>query len=200
MKLIKLLVLPIFIISLISCDSVDDTFTEEVLEPDEKITEEYALQQNYNFTTPVYNISVAIDDDVNLLVDEVLTKIEQEAIDFLDCQFFEGSDIGFEEFMIEEEKLVPPLTELRIFVVPFNFECEAIDKNICAGIHFGGSDIIIVAERGFGRCGDLPLLKHEMAHRYGLKGDHSNQDEFDVCSDPEDCGLLDFLDDFNIFG
>lgn len=185
----------LLILSYISCDSLDPSNS------DQRVTLEDALQENYTFTTPVYNIRVAIDMSVNLTVNEVLTKIDQEAMDFLDCQFFEGSDIGFNEFTLSNQEVVPPLSQLRILVVPNNFECDAVDKNVCAGIQFGGSnDLIIVAREGFGRCGDIPLLKHELAHRYGLLGDHSNQDEFSGCSDPENCGIVDFLDTFNIFG
>ena len=200
MKLFKPLLASILILSFISCESVEDKFTDDVIDPDDKITEEDALEENYGFKTPVYNISVAIDEDVNLSVDEVLTKIDEEAMDFLDCQFLGGPGIGFEDFTLPDQAVVSPLSDLRIFVVHINFECDAADKSICAGILFSDSDLIVVAEEGFGRCGDLPLLKHELAHRYGLGSDHGNQDEFSRCGDPEDCGLLDFLDDFNIFG
>ena len=200
MNLIKQLFILILIVFSASCDSVEDTFTDIVIDPDAKITEEDALEENYNLRTPVYNISVAIDEAVNLSADEILNKIDEDAMEFLDCQFFEGSDLGFDDFMIENGDVVPPLSELRIFVVRQNFECDAIDKDVCSGIHFRGSDLIVIAEMGFGRCGNLPVLKHEIAHRYGLEGDHSNQDVFEQCSDPENCGLLDFLDDFNIFG
>ena len=200
MNLIKTVFIIFFIVFFAGCDSVEDTFTDVVIDPEGKITEEDAIQENYNFKTAVYDISVAIDDNVDLSVDDVLTRIDEDAMEFLDCQFFEGSDIGFEEFTIDEGRVVPPLSELRILVVPRNFECEAVTTDLCSGIHFGGSDIIVIAEEGFGRCGNLPVLKHEIAHRYGLEADHSNQDEFAQCSDPENCGLLDFLDDLNIFG
>ena len=89
---------------------------------------------------------------------------------------------------------VPPLSNLRIYVVRKTFECNAVDKNICGGIYFFDSDTMVVAERSIGRCEDLPLVKHETAHRYGLNADHSNQDSFSFCSDPKDCGFNDFLD------
>ena len=200
MNLFKPLTLLIIALLITGCDTTEDIFVDDVVDPDGLITEEDALQQNYNLKTPIYKINVTIDEDVDLSSDEVLMKIDEEATDFFNCQFMEGSELGLDEFMIDQGDVVPPLSELRIFVVPFNFECDAVDKNICAGIFFGGSDIIIVAERGFNRCGDLPLLKHEIAHRYGLTPNHSNQDVFEFCSDPEDCGLLDFLDEFNIFG
>lgn len=200
MNIFKHLFLLIVLLTFASCDASEDLFVDEVVDPDSTITEDDALQQNFNLKTPEYNISVSIDDDVNLSEDEVLTKIDGEATEFLDCQFVDGPEIGDDEFTIEGGDVVPPLSELRVYVVPNNFECDAVDKNICAGIYFGGSDMIVVAVRGFNRCGDLPLLKHEIAHRYGLTPDHSNQDEFEFCSDPENCGVLDFLDEFNIFG
>ena len=200
MNIFKPVILVLFIILFSGCDTIEDTFTDEILGPDGLITEDEALQQNFNFRTPIYDIQVAIDSSVNLSVDDVLERIDREAMEFLDCQFFDGSDIGFDEFILQDMTVVFPLSELKVFVVPFNFECNAVDKSICAGIHYQGTDLIIVAEEGFGRCGDLPLLKHELAHRYGLTPNHSNQDEFSACSDPEDCGLEDFLDDLGIFG
>ena len=200
MNIFKPVIPVLFILLLAGCDSLEDTFTDEILDPDNLITKEDALQQNYIFRTPIYDIQVAIDSDVDLSVDDVLERIDIDAIDFLNCQFFDGAEIGFEEFVLQDMTVVPPLSELRVYVVPFNFQCDAVDKSICAGIHYKDCDLIIVAEEGFGRCGDLPLLKHEFAHRYGLAPNHSNQVEFSACSDPEDCGLEDFLDALGIFG
>lgn len=195
------LIISVFLfITLAGCDAVEDTFKDDVIDPDSLLTENDVLEQNFDLRTPVYDIAVAIDDDVDLPQDEILMLIDEEIADFFNCQFFEGAEIGLDDFVLQDQTVVTPLSDLRLFIVPFNFECNAQDKSICAGIFFGGSDSMAVAEEGFGRCGDLPLLKHEVAHRYGLLSNHSNQDEFSACSDPEDCGLLDFLDDLGIGG
>ena len=200
LKKISFLLLVLVIFSIAACDTLEDTFEDEILDPDGLLTLEEINQQNFSLRTPVYNIQVAIDDDVDLPQDEILMLIDAEVSDFLNCQFFEGEDLGFDDFMLSNNEIITPLSDLRLFIVPFNFECSAQGRNICAGIYFSSTDSMAVAEEGFGRCGDLPLLKHEVAHRYGMFGDHSNQDEFAVCSDPEDCGLIGFLDDFGIGG
>ena len=200
MRTFTLIITAFLFLALAGCDSVEDAFTDEVVEPDSLLSQDEILAQNFNLRTPVYGIAVAIDDDVDLSQDEILMLIDQEIADFFNCQFFEGEDLGLDDFVLEDQTVVTPLSDLRLYIVPFNFECNAQDKSICAGIYFRGSDSMAVAEEGFGRCGDLPLLQHEVAHRYGMLGDHSNQDEFAACSDPEDCGLLDFLDDLGIGG
>lgn len=200
MKNFTSLFLLLFILTISGCDSIEDAFEDDVIDPDGLLTIEEINQQNFNLRTPVYDIAVAIDDRVDLPQDELLMLIDQEVEDFFNCQFFEGEDIGFDDFLLSNNELITPMSDLRLYIVPFNFECETIDRSICAGIYNSGSDLMAVAEEGFGRCGDLPLLKHEVAHRYGMLGDHSNQGEFAACSDPENCGLLDFLDDFGIGG
>ncbi len=200
MKYTTLLLISIFVLTLAGCDTVENVFTDEVINPDDLLTQEEVLMQNFNLRTPVYDIAVSIDSLVGLPQEEILILIDQEIAGFFDCQFFEGTDLGLDDFILDNQMLVTPLSDLRLYVVPNNFECDVQDNSICAGIYFGGSDSMAVAEQGFGRCGDLPLLKHEVGHRYGMLSDHSNQDEFAACSDPEDCGLLDFLDDLGIGG
>lgn len=190
----------LLVLSIAGCDAVEDSFTDNVIDPDGLLTIEEVNQQNFNLRTPVYDIAVSIDDGVDLSQDEILMLIDQEIAEFLNCQFFEGEDLGFDDFVLDNNDIIAPLSDLRIFVVPFNFECDTQDRSICAGIYFRAEDSMAVAEEGFGRCGDLPLLKHELAHRYGMLGNHSNQDEFAACSDPEDCGLTGFLDDLGIGG
>ncbi len=200
MKNITFLFFFLFILSIAGCDSLEDTFDDEIVDPDGLLTLEEINQQNFNLRTPVYDIAVAIDGDVDLPQDEILMLIDQEIEDFLNCQFFEGEDLGFDDFMLSNNEIITPLSDLRLYIVPFNFECDTQDRSICAGIYFSSTDSMAVAEEGFGRCGDLPLLKHEVAHRYGMLSNHSNQDEFAACSDPEDCGLIGFLDDLGIGG
>jgi len=200
LKKTALLFLLLFVLSITGCDTLEDTLDNEIINPDGLLTLEEINEQNFDLRTPVYDIAVAIDDDVDLPQDEILMLIDQEIADFLNCQFFEGEDLGFDEYVLDNQEVVPPLSELRLYIVPFNFKCDAQDRSICAGIYFGSTDSMAVAEEGFGRCGDLPLLQHEVGHRYGMLGNHSNQDEFAACSDPEDCGLLDFLDDIGIGG
>lgn len=190
----------LIVLTITGCDAVEDTFTDDVINPDGLLTLDDINQQNFNLRTPVYDIAVSIDDGVDLPQDEVLMLIDREIAEFFNCQFFEGEDLGFDDFTLDNQDVISPLSDLRLYIVPFNFECDAQDRSICAGIYFRSEDSMAVAEEGFGRCGDLPLLQHEIAHRYGMLGDHSNQDEFAACSDPEDCGLAGFLDDLGIGG
>jgi len=194
------LLISFFVLTLAGCDTVENVFTDEVISPDGLLTQEDVLMQNFNLRTPAYDIAVSIDSRVGLPQEEILMLIDQEIADFFNCQFFEGADLGLDDFILDNQMLVTPLSDLRLFVVPNNFECDVQDNSICAGIYFSGSDSMAVAEQGFGRCGDLPLLKHEVGHRYGMLSNHSNQDEFAACSDPEDCGFLDFLGDLGIGG
>ena len=90
MKKYSLLFLVFFALILAGCDSLEDTFEDDVVDPDSLLTIEDINQQNYNLRTPVYNIQVAIDDDVDLPQDEILMLIDQEVADFLNCQFFVG--------------------------------------------------------------------------------------------------------------
>ena len=168
----------------------------DIIGVDDEITENDADSQNFTLSTANFNIKVSIDNRVDLSDETILELIDKEAADFLDCQFFEGQDVGLMDFEIDNGNMVPPLSELRIYVVPFNFECDAADKDTCAGIFFDTSDLIIISEESFGRCGNLPLLKHEIAHRYGLNFNHSNQNVFSACSDPEDCDTDEFFDVF----
>jgi len=161
---------------------------------DSKITEQDANAQNYDLKTPGYEMQVAIRDDVDGNPQDILDLLDERAADFLECQFMMGSEIGAHPLPIEGGEVVPPLSELRVFVVPFNFECDAVDKNVCAGIFFPDSDLIVISKESLGRCGELPLWKHELGHRYGMTLDHSNQSEFEPCIDPPDCVSNDFLD------
>jgi hypothetical protein len=184
MKALGYLVFCVLIVSGLGCDSGLESIIEGV---DSQITLEDALTQNYNLQTPLYGIKVAIREDVSLDADTIVNLLDEDAVDFLDCQFERGAAIGFEEFMLDDGTLVPPLSELRVFVVPRNFECDAVDRDVCSGIFYPSSDLIIIAERGIGSCGDLSFWKHELGHRYGMALDHSNQEEFEPCIDPPDC-------------
>lgn len=186
----------ILIIALLMMIYGCDEMGSDIVNIGNEVTEQEAASQNFDMTTNIFNIRVAVDSDVDLEDETILELIDSDTADFLNCQFFEGEEIGFMDFELEDGSLVTPLSELRIFIVPFNFECNAVDKNICAGIYFDNTDLIIISEESFGRCENLPLLKHEIAHRYGLEFNHSNQDVFAACSDPEDCDTGEFLDIF----
>ena len=188
--LVSLIVLPLFFLA---CN--EDILTSSGI-VDELITEEEALSQNFNLTTPGYEMQVAIRDDVDGNPEDILDTLDERAADFLECQFMMGPGIGSDDFKIPSGNTVFPLSMLMVFVVPFNFECDAVDKSICAGIYYFGSDLIIIAEEGLGRCGKLPLWKHELGHRYGMAADHNNQDEFEPCIDPPDCDIIDFPEIF----
>jgi hypothetical protein len=187
MRYTVLFSLLVFTIFLSTC--VEDLIPVTSGEVDGLITEEEANSQDYSLITPGYEIQVSIRDDVDANVDNILDKLDERAADFLECQFKTNPDIGAREFQIPNGDIVPPLSELRVFVVPINFQCEAVDKTVCAGIFFFDADLIVIAEEGLGRCGKLPLWKHEVGHRYGMAADHSNQSDFEPCIDPPDCDI-----------
>ncbi len=83
--------------------------------------------------------------------------------------------------------VVPPLSELRVYVVPNRFECEAVGRDVCGGIYFSDIDAIVVSEGGFEGCGEFSVWKHELAHRYGMEADHSNQSDFNACINTDRC-------------
>ncbi len=164
---------------------------------DTLITEEEALSQNFNRPTPLYGMQVAIRDDVDGDINNILNLLDERAADFLECQFMMGQGIGSDDFKIPSGNTVFPLSMLRVFVVPFTFECEALDRDVCTGIYYyPSSDLIIIAKESMNPCGILRAWKHELGHRYGMAADHSNQSEFEPCIDPPDCGddLIDLID------
>ncbi|MBI2485666.1 MAG: hypothetical protein HYW01_01645 [Deltaproteobacteria bacterium] len=192
MKYLGLLTLLAFAIFYSACNGSD--LIPALGEVDSKITEQDANAQNFDLVTRGYEMKVAIREDVEGDTEVILDSLDEMAADFLECQFGMGPGIGADDFPIEGEEIVPPLSELRVFVVPFNFECDAVDRDVCAGIFFPNSDLIIISENSLGRCGELPLWKHELGHRYGMALDHSNQAEFEPCINPPECEFSDFLD------
>lgn len=155
---------------------------------DSKITEQDAESQNFNLKTPGFGMQVAIRNDVGGNTDDMLNLLDERAAEFLQCQFGD-SQVGSKEFQIPNGEVVSPLSELRVFVVPFTFKCDAEDKDKCAGIFFPDSDIIVIAQNSLGRCGEFPLFKHELGHRYGMAPDHNNISEFQSCIEPPGCIL-----------
>ncbi len=186
----SLIIFPLFFLA---CN--EDILTSSGI-VDELITEEEALSQDFNRPTPVYEMQVAIRDDVDGDINNILDLLDERAADFLECQFMMGPDIGSKPFLIPNGDEITPLSMLRVYVVPFTFECEAVDKGVCSGIYYPSSDLIIIAKESLSPCGILRFWKHELGHRYGMAADHNNQDEFEPCIDPPDCGddLIDLID------
>lgn len=180
---------------LVSCDEIEDRVRGSA---DAEVTVEEADSQNYNLTTPYFGIRVSINQSVNTNVDDLLSFIDSKIADFLNCQFSEGEEIGFENFELSDGTIIPPLDELRIYIVPKTFECSAEDRDVCSGIYFYDEDIAVIAKDSAGRCEDYALLQHEVAHRYGLRADHSNQSQFSECSDPRNCDLFDLIREDNL--
>jgi hypothetical protein len=168
---------------------VEDFFRGPV---DPLIDEEVVESQDYDLMTPFYGMQVAIDPRVNAGDQHVLDLLDNRAEEFLNCQFSD-SQIGFEDFPLDGT-VVPPLSELRVYVVPNRFECEAVDRSVCGGIYFFDIDAIVISEGGFEGCGEFSVWKHELAHRYGLNADHSNQPDFNTCSKPQTCDPGDVFD------
>lgn len=184
-------VILLFAVLLMSCDETQDLFDT----PTDPLIDENVIEaQDYNFETPVYGMQVAIDNRVDSGTQSILNLLDNRATQFLNCQFVEGSDLGFEDVMLEDGTIVPPLSELRVYVVPNRFECEAEGVSVCAGEEFPGNDVIVISEGGFLGCGEFAVWKHELGHRYGMKSDHSNQDEFKSCIKPQNCNAGDFFD------
>jgi len=189
MRYLPVTLAAIFIITLLSCDEVEDFFAPV----DPLIDEEVVESQDFNLTTPTYGMQVAIDSRVDAGDQRVLDLLDNRAEDFLKCQFGD-SQIGFEDFMLENGTIVPPLSELRVYVVPNRFECEAVGRSVCGGIYFSDLDVIVLSEGGFEGCGEFSVWKHELGHRYGMEADHSNLPDFEACTKTDRCDLGDIFD------
>jgi hypothetical protein len=184
----------IFTFLIVLSTSCDETFNTVDPPTDPLINREIAESQDYNLTTPLYGMQVAIDNRVDSGTQSILDLLDNRATQFLDCQFAEGSQLGFEDVMLDDGNTIPPLSQLRVYVVPNRFECEAVGLSVCAGIYFFGNDIIVLSEGGFLGCGEFSVWRHELGHRYGMLADHSNQSDFESCIGQDNCELIDLLD------
>ncbi|MGH7851297.1 MAG: hypothetical protein ACREOP_13450 [Thermodesulfobacteriota bacterium] len=189
MRQLPITLAAIFIITLVSCDAVEDFFAPV----DPLIDQEVVESQDFNLTTPFYGMQVAIDSGVDAGTERVLDLLDNRAEQFLNCQFGD-SQIGFEDFMLDSGTVVPPLSELMVYVVPNRFECEAVGRDVCGGIYFSDIDAIVISEGGFEGCGEFSVWKHELAHRYGMEADHSNQSDFNACINTDGCDPGDIFD------
>ncbi len=182
MRYLALLGLTAFILFYSSCSN--DIPAVGTVDP--LITEQEAEAQNFDLTTPDFKIQVAIRNDVNGDAGDILNSLDQDTAAFLQCQFG-NSQVGFQDFQIPSGEVVPPLSMLRVFVVPFTFHCQAEGTDTCSGVFFPDSDLIIISQQSLGRCGEFPLFRHELGHRYGMALDHSNISEFQSCITPSGC-------------
>lgn len=189
MKYLSLILVSILCLTSISCDSLDDTG----IEPDPLITGEIADEETYDLVTPVYGMKVSIDKRVGRSDQNVLEILDRRAEQFLDCQFEEGSQLGFEETMLSSGTIIPPLSELRVLVVPIRFKCDVPGADVCNGAYFGSFDIAVVAEGGFPGCDVLLPWKHELGHRYGMDSNHTNISEFRACTGSTNCDFDDLI-------
>ncbi|MEM7008723.1 MAG: hypothetical protein AAF462_06250 [Thermodesulfobacteriota bacterium] len=188
-----LIVFSIFILTatMISCDSLEDDNPVSPLDP--LINQEIAESQDYNLTTPLYGMQVSIDSGVDSGTNSVLNLLDNRATNFFNCQFIEGSELGFQTVELENGTNIPPLSTLRVYVVPNRFECEAVGLSECSGVYFFGNDIIVISEGGFLGCGEFAVWRHELGHRYGMAADHSNQPSFRGCIGQDNCEFGDFI-------
>jgi len=154
-----------------------------------KITLEDAKARFYNLRTPLYEMQVSIRNDVGGNDENILDNLDEMAADFLDCRFALGAESGFQDFIIQNGDTITRLSDLRVFVVPFTFRCDAVDRNQCAGAYFFGADIIVISKRSIGQCEDFSFWPHELGHRYGMTADHINQRDFEPCIDALGCDL-----------
>ena len=174
-----------------SCDNIEDFFTGPV---DSLIDAEVLESRDYNFVTPFYGMQVAIKNGVDAGTNHVLNLLDNRARQFLNCLFVDGEQLGFEDVPLQDGTVVPPLSQLRVYVVPNRFECEAEGRSVCGGIYYWDIDAIAIAEGGFRGCGEFSVWKHELGHRYGMAADHSNQHEFEPCVNPQSCNPGDIFD------
>lgn len=198
MRYLLVLSILIFGLSIISCDTLDNNDPTTV---DPLIDREIAESQDYNLTTPVYGMQVAIHRGVDSGTNSVLNLLDNRATNFLNCQFNEGSQLGFQTVELGDGTMIPPLSSLRVYVVPNRFECQAVGLSKCAGIYFFGNDIIVLSEGGFLGCGEFSVWRHELGHRYGMAADHSNQSDFQGCIGQDNCEFGDIFGiDTNVEG
>jgi hypothetical protein len=189
MKHLLALFVSVLFLASVSCDTLDNTG----IEPDPLITAEIADSQNYNLVTPVFGMKVSIDNRVNRSNSNVLDILDRRAEQFLDCQYVEGSQLGFEDVMLTNGTIVPPLSDLRVYVVPIRYKCDVPGTDVCNGTYFGGVDIVVVAEGAYPGCDVFLPWKHELAHRYGMDANHTNQSEFQSCIGASNCDLGDVI-------
>jgi len=189
MKYFLVLLVSVLFLASVSCDTLDDLGVE----PDPLITGEIADEEIYDLVTPVYGMQVSIKKSVNRSNQDVLDILDRRAEQFLDCQFVEGSQLGFDEVMLGNGTIVPPLSDLRVLVVPIRFKCDVPGTSVCNGAYFGGFDIVVVAEGGFPGCEVFLPWKHELGHRYGMDANHDNQSEFRACIGPSNCDIDDVI-------
>jgi hypothetical protein len=180
----------VLVLSLFACDELND-LAEGPIDP--LIDQDTVESQDFNFTTPVYGMQVAIDNGVDAGTQHILNLLDNRAEQFLNCQFGD-SQIGFDNFMLDDGTVVSPLSELRVYVVPNRFDCDAVDRSVCGGIYFFDIDAIVISEGGFHGCGEFSIWKHELGHRYGMAADHSNQSDFKPCINPDTCSPGDIFD------
>lgn len=169
----------------LSCEDLDNFLDTD---PDPLITQADANSKNYNLTTPRFGMQVSIEGGVAGETSDILDALDFGAADFFQCQFGMDPDvIGNSVFDLGDGQFAQPMDQLRVLVAPFTFECEAVDKDVCAGIYYPGSDLIIIAKDARFQCEEFAFWRHELGHRYGLALDHSNQDDFDECTEPDSC-------------
>ena len=192
MRHLPILLAALFILTLVSCDEVTDIVAGPV---DPLIDEEVMESQDFNLTTPFYGMQVAIDSGVDAGTERVLELLDNRAEQFLNCQFADDSQAGFEDFMLDNGTVVPPLSELRVYVVPNRFECEAEGRNECGGESISPLSTQLRFPRAALRdAGNSSVWKHELGHRYGMDADHSNQSDFKPCINTEVCDFDDIFD------
>jgi len=187
LKYISILTLLVYLFIQSACDLEDNI--PETGSPGSKITLEDAKAQVYSLRSRLFEMQVSIRNDVGGNEENILDNLDEMAADFLHCRFALGAESGFQDFIIQNGDTITRLSDLRVFVVPFTFRCDAVDRNQCAGAYFFGADIIVISKRSIGQCEDFSFWPHELGHRYGMTADHINQRDFEPCIDAPGCDL-----------
>ena len=191
LKRLSVSIIAVLILFLFACDELTDLVEGPV---DSLIDQDVVESQDFNLRTPVYGMQVAIKNGVDAGIQHILDLLDNRAEQFFNCQFAEGSQVGFEDFMLDNGTVVHPLSELRVYVVPNRFDCDAVGRSVCGGIYFFDIDAIVISEGGFQGCGEFSVWKHELGHRYGMEADHSNISDFKPCINPDKCSISDIFD------
>ena len=118
--------------------------------------------------TPEHALKVSVSGNVPSNKEDVLINVDMQFTDFSRCYGLKDSGREARKYLIA--------------VVDGTFECK-YHGGKCNGEFDPHADLIIVSFKAFNRKGELPLLKHEWAHAYGiLAQDHRNLKSVKKCT------------------
>lgn len=104
LKRLSVTVIAVLMLSLLACDVLTDLVEGPV---DPLIDQSVVESQDFNLRTPVCGLQVVIKSGVDAGTQHVLALLDNRAEQFLNCQFVGGSQIGFEDFTLDDGTMVP---------------------------------------------------------------------------------------------